>query len=46
MSEWLLVVLALIAAVWLILWSFPVWGAALVVAVSLAWAGVRKLLGR
>ena len=46
MSELLLVVLVLIVAVWLILWTFPVWAAALVVIVGLVWAALRKLLGR
>jgi len=46
MSEWLLVVVALIVAVWLILWTFPIWAAALAVIVSLGWAGFRKLFGR
>ena len=46
MSELLLVVVGLIAAVWLLLWTFPVWAAALAVIVSLVWAGLRKLLGR
>jgi len=42
----LLVVLALLAAVCLLLWTFPVWAAALAVIASVVWAGFRKLFGR